>query len=190
MPPHGLPKGLSIIPSKGGSAAKGASPASYKQVNGLPGVGGSKAPFPPGSATARRSSSGASSTGKKGSLATVAPNSSAPAPIEAQSVVNIAGVKYLVVPHPPSKGSSVSAFEKKKPVPFVKDGGLAALAGTKAAKLLLKPMEGGAEMPSFEVEESPDGKLVLVPLGDAKGKENPFKKLKTEEKKVCSNLLP
>merc|ERR1719210_2063942 len=68
-------------------------------------------------------------------------------PIEAQSVVNIAGMKYLVVPHP-----DPNSLKKKKDA---KDG----------SKLPIILKTNNDDMPSFEVEENSDGKLIIVPLG-------------------------
>jgi hypothetical protein len=70
--------------------------------------------------------------------------------ISAQSVVNIAGYKYLVVPHPDA------AAEKHK-----KNQPKTTLANSPRLPLLLTPAEPGS-MPSFEVEEV-EGKLILVP---------------------------
>lgn len=69
-------------------------------------------------------------------------------PIEAQSVVNIAGMKYLVVPHP-----DPAALKKKKE--GSKDDG----------KLPIILKTNNEDMPSFEVEENSEGKLIIVPLG-------------------------
>ena len=77
-------------------------------------------------------------------------------PIEAQSVVNINGMKYLVVPHP---DPSVKSGSKKK------EGKL---------PIVLKPATQ-SEYPSFEVEEDSNGKLTLLPLGGNNRKILPVK---------------
>ncbi len=163
-----LPKGLSILPSSasrmggrsGGAGSKPSSPANYRQHNGLSGAGAAAATN--------------GDMGRKGPLpsSSLAPNAGAPAPVEAQSVVNISGIKYLAVPHPAQsqqqrKGGA--QLQRRPPL----GGGAPPLEDTKAGKVLLRPAEEGSAMPSFEVEESADGKLVLVPLKKgAKG--NPF----------------
>ncbi len=182
FPPHGLPKGLSIIPSssakpKGKSKPfKTTSSSSYGKYQQQNGLDVNKKSFYPklqapthAAVTSRRSSSG--------NAQTAAPNASSPAPVEAQSVINIAGNKYLVVPHPANK--TISADGGKKTTADCTP----TLANTRAGKLLLRPFDKDSNMPSFEVEESPDGKLVLVPAsGSPKLGKNPFKKQDIQEK--------
>ena len=74
-------------------------------------------------------------------------------PIESQAVINVAGTKYLVVPHP-----TVSNEPKKvKKTPDL-------------LPLLLKPAnpitKSGDRLPSFEIEQSADGKMILIPFDD------------------------
>ena len=76
-------------------------------------------------------------------------------PIEAQSVVNIAGMKYLVVPHPDP--DAVKSSRKK------------AASSASASNLLPVILKSSAanneeQTPSFEVEETVDGKLILLPM--------------------------
>ena len=72
-------------------------------------------------------------------------------PIEAQSVVNIAGMKYLVVPHPDP--DVIKSKKKNNGVP----GKL---------PIVLKPQGSITDdCPSFEVEETSEGKLTLLPIG-------------------------
>jgi len=91
-------------------------------------------------------------------------------PIESQSVVNIAGMKYLVVPHP-----DPGAIKSKK-----KDSNSAS-----KLPILLKPTVTGEDLPSFEVEESSDGKLMLLPIGP---KASNAKSILTKKKNVAVPL--
>ena len=96
-------------------------------------------------------------------------------PIEAQTIVSIGGFKYLVVPQP----------QNRKPI--VPPGGATAAQnqkskGNEKLPFLLRPQgdsnAGGEEeaaMPTFEIEETPEGKLLLVPTtGPLKKGDNPF----------------
>merc|ERR1719499_1911891 len=118
------------------------------------------------------------------------PSSSAPSVeqtslslINSQSVVNIAGHKYLIVPHPdpiaPAKYQHAKTARAQK-------------RATEPPKLpiLLKPEnaagKGAAAMPAFEVEEV-NGQLVLLPTdGASGGRKNPFAKRDEESKKSNS----
>ena len=92
-----------------------------------------------------------------------------PAPFPGQMMVNIAGRKFLVTPHP------APALESPPPSPpLLAVRGIAPVApGAEAPPanrssaaerlpVLLRPAEGG-DTPSFEVEQTADGKLLLVP---------------------------
>ena len=91
-------------------------------------------------------------------------------PIEAQSVVNIAGMKYLVVPHPdPGKCCRKSHFFRKLTINTFFADILKSKRKEAPGKLpiVLKPQQPGVEdCPSFEVEETTDGKLTLLPFGN------------------------
>ena len=93
-------------------------------------------------------------------------------PIESQSVINIAGNKYLVVPVPPNnqqqqnnknKATTTTTTTQKNNLP-----------------LLLKPAENGS-LPSFQVEETSDGKLMLLPTTNHKSGLDKILKRKKEE---------
>ena len=85
-------------------------------------------------------------------------------------MVNIAGMKYLVVPHP-----DPGAIKSKK-----KDSNSAS-----KLPILLKPTVTGEDLPSFEVEESSDGKLMLLPIGP---KASNAKSILTKKKNVAVPL--
>ena len=94
-------------------------------------------------------------------------NKRPPKSIENQSMVNIAGIKYLIVPHPPERAKSTSKSHMKE----------SDKSNSQKLPFLLKPSnDAPQEMPIFEVEETPEGKLLLVPSsGPLKKGENPFK---------------
>jgi len=116
--------------------SKGKKPVPFGGAHGLANGSGS---------SAKRPSSGVPRSSFELDLA---PNADAEAPIDSQGVVNIAGVKYLVVPNT----AVTKAVEEG-------DGG--------KLSLLLQPSSGDSTLPAFEVEQGPDGSLLLVPLGDA-----------------------
>ena len=90
--------------------------------------------------------------------------------IHSQSVVNIAGHKYLVVPHPEPPLNGKSDEDGRTGTGMTRRP-----AATSKALLpiLLKPSVEGS-MPTFEVEEAPDGKLLLVPSSGKADKMNMF----------------
>lgn len=140
-----LPKGLSIIPS------------SQKKL--LANGGGSRSP-----SNVKRF--GASLSQNNSKLMTPSQTSKL---IDSQTVVNIAGVKYLVVPTPESQRINKSVRH----------------ANNTHIPVLLKPAESGA-MPSFEVEQMTDGTLILVPTTNLEGK-NPFSKKNEVINKTFNN---
>ena len=89
-------------------------------------------------------------------------------------MINVAGRKFLVIPHP-----VIESPPPSPPLANQKQGGGGAGAGgggqtsgqnntnnlSKAEKLglLLKPASGDSSMPCFEVELTPDGKYLLQP---------------------------
>ena len=99
-------------------------------------------------------------------------------PIEAQTVINIGGIKYLVVPHPPSSESKTDTSSGKKKVKSSpsdandqeKHG---SAKNINKLPFLLRPAAGNKALengnskspPAFEIEETKDGKLILLPVG-------------------------
>jgi hypothetical protein len=73
-------------------------------------------------------------------------------PLEAQSVINIGGIKYLVVPQP--HANSASAVQAK----------LSAAGGEERLPILLKPSTPSDDFPTFEIRETSDGQLLLTQL--------------------------
>lgn len=101
-------------------------------------------------------------------------------PLEAQSIINIAGIKYLAVPHP--NKTRVAAAKQKRAV--LVQNQMTKLGATDKSCLpnellpiLLKPTKDAPKsMPIFEVEETSEGKLLLLPTtGPLNPGENPFK---------------
>lgn len=90
-------------------------------------------------------------------------------PIEVQAFINVAGKKYLVVPMD-ARAEDRHQFRIKggeqQPGP----------PPLKRLPLMLRPSgEEGSSLPSFEVEETADGKLLLIPT-TVDGKQTSFKK--------------
>ena len=104
-------------------------------------------------------------------------------PVEAQTVINIGGIKYLVVPHPPSPDSKTDSSSAKKKVkstsPDVTDQEKRKSNNVSKLPFLLRPAAGNNSLengdlnspPTFEIEETKDGKLILLPIS-AKGRNN------------------
>ena len=97
-----------------------------------------------------------------------------PAPFPGQQMVNIAGKKFLVTPHPAPAPSLESPPPSPPQLP-IRGGGSnneqqnsrsmqqnLHRQATERLSVLLRPVDGG-DSPSFEVEETPDGKFLLVP---------------------------
>lgn len=89
--------------------------------------------------------------------------------IESQTVVNIGGIKYLIVPHPVERPKSSTKASSTVP--------------TKLPILLQPSKDSPNGMPTFEVEETADGKLLLVPANGADS-DNPFKKQRANSEQV------
>eukprot|EP00095_Tigriopus_kingsejongensis_P000598 maker-scaffold95_size379157-snap-gene-2.34 protein:Tk00598 transcript:maker-scaffold95_size379157-snap-gene-2.34-mRNA-1 annotation:"f-box lrr-repeat protein 7" len=108
--------------------------------------------------------------------------------LEAQSIINIAGVKYLAVPHP--NKTRVAAARQKR-ASMIKSGLPDKSLPNELLPLLLKPAKDSpSSMPLFEVEESSDGKLLLLPTdGPLKPGENPFKSAIKPQPKTTSTLV-
>lgn len=119
----------------------------------------------------------------------------APRPLEGQAMINIAGNKFLVIPHP-----APVTIDSPPPSPPNREGGTGDKKGdTKCEKfnnqklpVLLKPGPGSPkDLPSFEVEETADGQLILLPVGDAASK-NLFgsRKRKIDKASTLSDTAP
>jgi hypothetical protein len=81
--------------------------------------------------------------------------------LETQAVISIAGIDYVVWPHDdatsPKKARTDDDWDETR------------------LPLLLRPAAGDQTgLPSFEVEETHDGKLLLLPVG-GQALSNPFK---------------
>lgn len=106
---------------------------------------------------------------------------SVPRPIEAQTMVNIGGHKFLVIPHP---APVVMDSPPPSPPPTVRGIKPVEKKSGKKQKLpvLLSPGPNTPlDVPSFEVEQAPDGTLQLIPVGNALDK-NPFGPLARKRK--------
>ncbi len=156
-PASSLPKGLSITPKN---------PSLYGgMVNGAPSRGTATPP------TSR-------SSGARTSVVTTDPHGP-PAPVETQAMVNIGGVKYLVVPLPDKKtagGTSAKASKQQ-------------VESDSRLRVLLRPAASGDTMPSFEVEETTNGKLLLVPTDGRTFGGNPFRKPKESSVRATFSLV-
>ena len=121
-------------------------------------------------------------------------------PVEAQTVVNIGGIKYLVVPHPTApeakndtKQNEASAKKKSKSsIPRMNDHqeGLGSSNDITRLPFLLRPAVENVEngdsktsvaVPSFEIEETKDGKLILIPMKSDGGKNIPDCMMRSNE---------
>ena len=82
-------------------------------------------------------------------------------------MINVAGRKFLVIPHPVIESPPPSPpLANQKPPGGGAGGGQNSTNNlSKAEKLglLLKPASGDSSMPCFEVELTPDGKYLLQP---------------------------
>ena len=109
-----------------------------------------------------------------------------PAPFPGQQMVNIAGRKFLVTPHPTPAPSLESPPPSPPQLP-VRGGGPnneqlnsnsrgiqqnLHRQATERLSVLLRPLDGG-ESPSFEVEETSDGKFLLVPYQEGSSAQRP-----------------
>ena len=87
-------------------------------------------------------------------------------PFQGQTMINVAGRKFLVIPHPVIESPPPSPPQTNQKSPGG-GGGAQNNSNTlsKAEKLglLLKPANGDSSMPCFEVELTPDGKYLLQP---------------------------
>ncbi|TRY71707.1 hypothetical protein TCAL_04757 [Tigriopus californicus] len=107
-------------------------------------------------------------------------------PLEAQSIINIAGIKYLAVPHP--NKTRVAAAKQKRAVLVQNQmsklgSGDRSCLPNELLPILLKPTKDAPKaMPIFEVEETLEGKLLLLPTtGPLKPGENPFQQSPTSK---------
>ena len=113
-------------------------------------------------------------------------------PIEAQAVINIGGIKYLVVPHPTAPSAEMKSSSQqqtpsanKKARPSVSrtnscDSPVGPATDVNKLPFLLRPAaenlpsgdgdsHGLSNPPTFEIEETADGKLVLTPISQNGG---------------------
>ena len=124
-------------------------------------------------------------------------------PIEAQTVINIGGIKYLVVPHPPSSEPKTenqqhgpSAKKKIKPsLPRINDQDkLSSSRNTTRLPFLLRPAaekkvseNGNSIPPTFEIEETKEGQLILIPTNPENRKNIPESMMRTKDVNSKSN---
>ena len=109
-------------------------------------------------------------------------------PVEAQTVINIGGIKYLVVPHPTGSESKNETKQNdqrtkkksKSPLPGSSEEG----SLMSRLPFLLKPAvdsvhgemgesQGANGPPTFEIEEMSDGRLILIPKSGGGSKNIP-----------------
>lgn len=116
-----------------------------------------------------------------------------PRPFEGQTMINIAGKKFLVIPHP-----APVSIESPPPSPPPSSRAPSALTQSSSNSssdkpvnekldVLLKPVENYPKMPCFEVEVTPDGKYLLT------AKDNNSKNLfgeNSQKAKVVANHSP
>ena len=87
-----------------------------------------------------------------------------PRPIESQTMVSIGGKKFLVIPR-----ASIELDSPPPSPPRTQDAKSDSKVGSKKLPVLLEQADKpgpGASVPRFEVEQSPDGSLVLKPVGN------------------------
>jgi len=94
-----------------------------------------------------------------------------PRPFEGQTMINIAGKKFLVTPHPapvniesppPSPPPTSRAMQGFPPNQNTSNTNQAKHVNQKL-DILLKPVDNQTKMPCFEVELTPEGKYLLTP---------------------------
>ena len=113
-----------------------------------------------------------------------------PAPFQGQQMINIAGRKFLLTPHPtpaptlespppspPQLSLRGSGSVNKEQQNNSNRGGAGVQQNlqrqaTERLSVLLRPVDGG-DVPSFEVEETPDGKFLLVPFQEGGNAQRP-----------------
>ena len=76
-------------------------------------------------------------------------------------MINVAGRKFLVIPHPVIESPPPSPPQANQKSPGQNSSN--SLSKTEKLGLLLKPANGDSSMPCFEVELTPDGKYLLQP---------------------------
>eukprot|EP00092_Neocalanus_flemingeri_P034768 GFUD01037838.1.p1 GENE.GFUD01037838.1~~GFUD01037838.1.p1 ORF type:complete len:1533 (+),score=504.50 GFUD01037838.1:53-4651(+) len=93
-----------------------------------------------------------------------------PRPFEGQTIINIAGKKFLVIPHPapvniesppPSPPPTIRAVQGFPPTQNNQNNSNQDKPVNEKLDILLKPVENYPKMPCFEVEVTPEGKYLL-----------------------------
>ncbi|QQP35253.1 Uncharacterized protein FKW44_023421 [Caligus rogercresseyi] len=114
-------------------------------------------------------------------------------PIETQSVVNIAGNKYLVVPQ---GGKAPERPTKRKSHQGNSSSSGGSHANSHNIPVLLKPYSGSDQLPSFEVEETSDGRLQLLPISSTgldkvlkRKKKEPEEESSPDTKRFCRDFI-
>ena len=112
-----------------------------------------------------------------------------PRPFEGQSMINVAGRKFLVIPHPVIESPPPSPPLTNQNQPQSSSSSASTNQKQKNEKLnvMLKPADIDSKMPCFDVEMTQDGKYLLIPKDSTK--KNVFKDNK-ESKSESNSSSP
>merc|ERR1712012_489264 len=110
-----------------------------------------------------------------------------PRPFEGQSMINVAGRKFLVIPHPVIESPPPSPPLTNQNQPQSSSSSASTNQKQKNEKLnvILKPADIDSKMPCFDVEMTQDGKYLLVPKDSTK--KNVFKDSKESKSESKSS---